>query len=156
MIERIAEVVGESDGRWQLRPISAACSGCDSGCGGRCRLFLGSSTGRISVPVPLHPDLRPGQQVALRIEEDALGRAAWRGYGLALLGLLVGALLGAGLAGRLFPASWRDASTLVGLLAGTFLAAFLSKRHVTAASLHPLDAATPGKPMSHSSKSEPA
>lgn len=156
MIERIAEVIGESDGRWLLRPESAACSGCESGCGGRCRLFVGSDDGRLSVLVPLHPDLRPGQRVALRIEEDALARAAWRGYGLALLGLLGGALLGAGVASWLMAESWRDASTLFGGLAGTFLAALFSKRHVMVASLHPLDAAAHATPMSHTRKSEPA
>lgn len=156
MIERIAEVVGEAEGRWQLRPDSAACSGCDSGCGGRCRLFVGGSDGQLSVPVPLHPDLRKGQRIALRLEEDALSRAAWQGYGRVLLGLLGGALLGAGLADWLFPEGWRDSLTLIGLLAGTFLAALLSKRHVVVPSLHPLDAVARATPMSHSSKSDPA
>lgn len=156
MIERIAEVVGESDGRWLLRPESAACNGCESGCGGRCRLFVGSNDGRISVSAPLHPDLCPGQRVALRIDEDALARGAWRGYGLALLGLLGGAALGAGLGGWLLAESWRDVATLFGGLTGTFLAALFSKRHVMAASLHPLDAAAHAKPMSHTCKSEPA
>lgn len=155
MIERIAEVIGEADGRWQLRGESSACQGCDNGCSGRCRLFVGGSDGRISMPLGVHADLRAGQRVSLRIDDDALARAAWRGYGLALIGLLAGALLGFGSASWLAIEGWRDAATLFGALTGTFSAAILSKRHALAVSLHPIDAAHAAAP-SQSSKSEPA
>lgn len=154
MIERIAEVIGEVDGRWQLRAESAACQGCDSGCGGRCRLFLGDQDGCLFLPLAEHPDLRRGQWIALRIEEDALARAARRGYGLALLGLLAGALSGFAVSVSLSIESGRDALTLLGALAGTFLAVLFSKRHVLATSLHPVEADAGTPP--HSSKSEPA
>lgn len=154
MIERVVEVVGEVDGRWQLRAESAACQGCDTGCGGRCRLFLGDQDGCLSLPLADHRDLRRGQRIALRIEEDALARAARRGYGLALFGLLAGALCGFFIAASLSMEIGRDALTLLGALAGTFLAVLFSKRHVLATSLHPVaaDAETPP----HSSKSDPA
>lgn len=127
MIERIAEVIGQREGQVQLRVESAACRGCESGCGGRCQFLPIASDGVLWLR---HSGASAcGQRVALGIDDAALARAAWRGYGHALAGLLAGATLGAGVGSWLLPESWRDAATLLGLLAGTFLAARLSKRH---------------------------
>jgi hypothetical protein len=72
--------------------------------------------------------VQAGQRLRLCLDDASLRRAAWRGYGLAWLGLLAGAALGFGL-GQLW-GRYVDALTLVGLVAGTFAAVQSSKRHL--------------------------
>lgn len=128
MAERAVEVSAAGSGEIRLRLLGSACEGCSGGCGGRCSLFMTDREGEFRMSPPAGPPVRPGQRFRLQMDDAALRRAAWRGYGMAWLGLLAGAGLGhaAGLAlGR-----HENLLTLVGLLAGTFAAVLLSKRHL--------------------------
>lgn len=125
MAEREARVLGQSAGRLRLELLGSACEGCAGGCGGRCNVFAGDAPARFEMDLPGPSRFVPGQPVRLRLDDAALRRAAWRGYGWALLGLVAGAAVGQ-LLGRalgLVP----DLPTLIGLLLGTFLAAAISK-----------------------------
>lgn len=128
MAERRAQVLAVADGELQLRLLGSACDGCVGGCGGRCSLFSGDAGQVLRLATPLAGDYRVGQPLRLRLDDDALRRAAWRGYGRAWLGLLAGAGLGAAIG-----AAWgrhADLLTLLGLLLGTFSAARFSKRQL--------------------------
>ena len=139
MAERDAEVLGCADGRVSLRLLGSACEGCVGGCGGRCNLFAGDGQGIVELDIPgaHHP---VGERVRLALDDAALRRAAWRGYGRALLGLLAGAALGHAL-GRWLggPA---DLLALAGLVLGTFLAARLSKPRLPEPRLRPAGPST--------------
>lgn len=127
MAERRAEVLAVGEDALRLRLLEAACSGCRDGCGGRCQLFAPTGGGDCTLPYrDLPAGLLPGQTVLLEFDDEALRRAAWRGYGLALAGLLLGALAGHGAAAAL----GRDGDPLVlaGLVLGTLLAARATKR----------------------------
>lgn len=125
MAEREAEVRSRRGNELGLVLLGSACEGCAGGCGGRCNLFAAGDDGVFRVVVEDAADFLPGQRLRLRLDNEALRRAAWRGYGVALLGLLLGAGAGHGLA-RAFggPA---DVFALIGLVLGTFLAARFSK-----------------------------
>lgn len=131
MAEREVEVaaVGQP---LRLRLLGTQCDGCAGGCAGRCNLFATTAAGEFEFEATPDFIVAPGQRLRLALDDAALRRAAWAGYGRALLGLLLGA--GAGyLAGGWLAPAWPaapDALTLVGLLSGTFLAVFLSKRHL--------------------------
>ena len=125
MAEREARVLGHAAGRLRLTLLGSACDGCAGGCGGRCNVFVGDRPDTFELELPDAADFAPGQQVRLRLDDAALRRAAWRGYGWVLLGLLAGAATGQLLA-RAFDLA-PDALTLGGLLLGTFLAAAVSK-----------------------------
>lgn len=155
MIERVAEVVGVREGQLRLRSQAGACEGCSSGCGGRCRLFPLNDDGLIDLPLPA-TSVDAGEYVRLCVDAATLRRYAWRGYGLALLGLLAGALLATGLADRLLPESLRDVATLIGALLGTLLAARLSNRHASPVAVHRLPSAGTASPSSDPSPSESA
>ncbi|ODS64850.1 MAG: hypothetical protein ABS41_00090 [Arenimonas sp. SCN 70-307] len=137
MAERDAEVLQCTDGRLSLRLLGSACEGCVGGCGGRCSLFAGND-GVVELEVPsdaVHP---PGQRLRLAMDDGALRRAAWRGYGRVLLGLLAGAAAGQALGRALdFHA---DALSLAGLVLGTFLAARFSKPRLPGPLLTPAGA----------------
>ena len=140
MAERQAEVVGCRDGRLSLRLLGSACEGCVGGCGGRCNLFAGDG-GEVELEVPADARHAPGQRLVLAMDDAALRRAAWRGYGRVLLGLLAGAAAGQALGHALdFHA---DVLSLAGLLLGTFMAARLSKPRLPQPVLTPVPAAEP-------------
>lgn len=128
MAERDARVIRIQAGSLQVQLLGSACSGCQGGCAGRCSVFAAGQDGTLELPLPPGSTLVAGQPLRLRLDDVALRRAAWRGYGRAWLGLL----LGAG-AGHLLGLLWgQNGNVLVmlGLLAGTFLAVGLSKRPV--------------------------
>lgn len=125
MAERDAEVLGVQGGRLSLRLLGSACDGCAGGCAGRCSLFAGAGDEGFELEVEDGSGFAPGRRLRLRIDDQALRRAAWRGYGRVLLGLLAGALLGQALAMAI--GRYENVLTLAGLLAGTLLAARFSK-----------------------------
>lgn len=128
MAERDVEVCGREAGQLRLRLLGSACDGCAGGCAGRCSLFATNDAGEFALPAPAHLALVDGQRLRLCLDDASLRRAAWRGYGVAWLGLMLGAGLGFGL-GQLW-GRHADALTLLGLLAGTFAAVLSSKRHL--------------------------
>lgn len=145
MAERRVEVVAVDGGELRLRLLGSACEGCAGGCGGRCNLFATDGGGEFRMPAPASPDFVPGQQARLQLDDAGLRHMAWRGYGVAWAGLLIGASAGAAL-GRVWP-PYADALTLTGLLAGTFAAVRFSKRHLPEPRLQ---AATPDElPLSN-------
>jgi hypothetical protein len=141
MAEREVEVIAASGRRLSLRLLGDQCDGCQGGCAGRCNLFATTDAGEFAFDAPADVEARAGERYRLALDDEGLRRAAWQGYGLALLGLLLGALLGYA-AGAAWPAA-RDALTLAGLLSGTFLAVRLSKRHLPAPRLLPAGGASP-------------
>lgn len=96
-VERRCTVVRTGPAAVWLRSTSAACDGC-SGCNGRCGLF-GAEGEEIELPLAsIDGNLSPGDSAVLCLESAALRREALLGYGRPLLGLLLGAALGALLA----------------------------------------------------------
>jgi len=133
--ERDVEVCGSEAGQLRLRLLGSACDGCSGGCGGRCSLFATNTAGEFEMPAPRDLPVTIGQPLRLCLDDASLRRAAWRGYGLAWLGLLLGAGLGFG-AGLLW-GRYIDVLTLLGLVAGTFAAVLSSKRHLPEPQLRP-------------------
>jgi hypothetical protein len=128
MAERDARVIAVEGRTLALELLGSACSGCQGGCAGRCSVFATGREGALNLTLPAGPVPRIGQHLRLRLDDAALRRAAFRGYGLAWLGLL----LGAG-AGHLLARLWGQHDNLLvmlGLVSGTFLAIGLSKRAV--------------------------
>ena len=125
MAEREAEVRSRRGDELGLALLGSSCEGCAGGCRGRCNLFATGDDGVFHVVVDGAADFLPGQRLRLSLDDEALRRAAWRGYGVALLGLLLGAAAGHGLA-RVLGAP-ADVFALIGLVLGTFLAARFSK-----------------------------
>lgn len=147
MAERRAEVLAVAGDVLRLRLLEGACSGCRDGCGGRCQLFAPAGGPECSVPHPGSAQgLAPGQTVVLELDDEALRRAAWRGYGLALAGLVLGALAGHGLASALGRDG--DLPALAGLVLGTLLAARATKRRwpEPAPRVRPIDSPSNGLP----------
>jgi hypothetical protein len=128
MAERDVEVCGHEAGQLKLRLLGSACEGCAGGCAGRCNLFATNDAGEFALPAPAGLAVRDGQRLRLCLDDASLRRAAWRGYGVAWLGLMFGAGLGFGL-GQLW-GRHGDLLTLLGLVAGTFAAVLSSKRHL--------------------------
>jgi len=125
VVEREAEVLAVEGGEARLRLIGS-CRGC-GGCGGRCGLLdaIKGDSASLALDCFDTPPL-PGQRLRLALPGSSLLRAAGLGYGLPLLGLLLGALAGRLLAGLMaWPA---DALTLLGAVLGTSLAFRGSKR----------------------------
>lgn len=129
MAERQAIIETIENGQIKLRLTSKQCSDCTLGCGGRCNVFAGDDSPRFSSALLDHPIIDQssmiGRQVRLVIDDQALMRNAFLGYGVALLGLVLGAGIGYALG------VWRDSQnffTLIGACVGTFLAITLSKR----------------------------
>ncbi len=120
MAERAARVADVSGGRATLRLLGDRCADCSAGCGGRCSVFATDDAGGLSIVADSLGPGDVGRDVVLRLDDDALRRAAWSGYGRALVGLLLGAGAGA-LLGLGLPAL-QDVLTLAGLLSGTFIA----------------------------------
>ena len=125
MAERRVEVLAVAADGVRVRLLGGACDGC-LGCGGRCGLFAADVDGELTVSPPASCVHR-GQRLRLSIDDRRLRVAAWRGYGVAWLGMLLGAAVGRALA--VFAPPHADALTLAGLVSGTFLAVAISKRH---------------------------
>ncbi|KFN43739.1 hypothetical protein N790_10880 [Arenimonas malthae CC-JY-1] len=125
MAEREAEVRSRQGDELGLALLGSACEGCAGGCRGRCNLFATGQDGVFHLAVADAESYAPGQRLRLSIDDEALRRAAWRGYGVALLGLLLGAAAGHGLGRALGGPA--DLFALAGLVLGTFLAARVSK-----------------------------
>ncbi len=138
------EVCGAEQGQLRLRLLGSACSGCSGGCAGRCSLFAANHAGEFILPAPPHLPVTVGQTLRLTLDDASLRRAAWRGYGLAWLGLLLGAGLGYGLG--LLWGRHGDALTLLGLACGTFAAVRSSKRHLPEPQLRPAGPSSPPVP----------
>lgn len=128
MAERDVEVCGTEAGQLRLRLLGSACDGCAGGCAGRCSLFATNAAGEFAMAAPHDRPVCVGETLRLCLDDASLRRAAWRGYGLAWLGLLLGAGLGFG-AGQLL-GRHGDVLTLMGLVGGTFAAVLSSKRHL--------------------------
>lgn len=125
MAEREAEVLSATEATLRLRLLGAACEGC-GGCGGRCGLFAADAAGELELPAPEGTPPQAGERVHLAIDDGELRRLAWRGYGGALAGLLLGAL-----AGHATGLAWGrhgDLLTAAGLALGTLAAVRLTKR----------------------------
>lgn len=135
------EVCGGDAGQLRVRLLGSACDGCSGGCAGRCSLFPTNPSGEFTLPAPAGPALAEGQRLRLCLDDVALRRAAWRGYGVAWLGLMAGAGLGFGV-GQLW-GRHVDLLTLLGLVAGTFAAALSSKRHLPEPRLRLPDSVVP-------------
>lgn len=151
MIERRARVLAVESGILILEPDAAPCLGCTIGCGGRCNLFTTAADGRMRLAVPPGMDLGPGDTVSLEVDEDRLRRAAWQGYGVALLALLAGAAAGY-LCGSALPA-WGlnidpDIPTLIGMGAGLTWALARTRRGEFAPRVRPLAASAESIPSS--------
>lgn len=121
MSERAAEVVQVAADRIDLR-LLGQCSDC-GGCGGRCQVFGGRTDSSLSLPASTDPATgQPwvvGQRVVLYLPSGQLQRQALLGYGLPVLGLLLGAAA---------LQAWGDVAAAVGAVGGTSLALLLSKR----------------------------
>jgi len=124
MAERRASVVGVGDEVVTLR-ADGACSDC-GGCGGRCTLFPSDTAGLLALPRSrFRCPPREGDALLLTVPEGWLARAAARGYGLPLAGLLAGGAAGHGASVLL---QWpTDAGALAGAALGTLAAFTLSK-----------------------------
>jgi positive regulator of sigma E activity len=123
-IRRRGVVVALSAGAIDLRWTESRCRGC-VGCGGRCGLFAASDAGVVRLDLDLDADaLRPGDAVDVEVGAPRLRRAASLAYGLAIVALVAGALLG-----HVIGARWSmgNIGAFVGLLLGTFLAGGVTK-----------------------------
>lgn len=144
MAEREVELSGHDAGRLHLRLLGPACDGCQGGCAGRCNLFATDDAGDFTMAEPEGFDARVGDRLRLQLDDAGLRRAAWQGYGLAWLGLLLGAATG-----RVLGLAWpvhADLLTLAGLVAGTFSAVRFSKRHLPEPRLLPATGPDPLQP----------
>ncbi|MCZ8166172.1 SoxR reducing system RseC family protein [Silanimonas sp.] len=122
-IRRRAVVVSAEDRRLALRWTESQCRGC-VGCGGRCGLFAADDAGVVRLEHDATA-LQPGDAVDVEVSAPRLRHAAMRAYGLALVALIAGAVIGHAVGARWGAA---NAGALVGLLLGTFLAGVLTKR----------------------------
>lgn len=128
-VEASVEVVSEDAHGVEVRALSA-CAGC-GGCGGRCGLGF-SAARAVRLPRALIGyGMHPGDRLRLLCEATALRDRALIGYGLPLLMLLLGGLLGAVLASVLALAS--NPAVALGAGAGTLLGLGLSKRSIRGA-----------------------
>lgn len=146
MAERDVEILAVAPGGLRIRLLGTACDGCSGGCGGRCNLFASDAAGELTLPLPLAAGVRAGQRMRLVLDDRRLRAAAWRGYGRAWLGLVLGAA-----AGRLAGIAWPghvDLLTLAGLVSGTFLAVSFSKRHLPEPRLQAMADGVPLNPQS--------
>lgn len=137
MAEREGIIVAIDALEVRLRPAAAVCAGCSIGCGGKCNVFQSDTSGDITLARRDDSRLQVGDRVRVHIDELALRRAAFAGYGIALLGLVLGAA--AGYATALWLDISRDPATLLGLIGGTVLALRYSKHHRIDPMIEPLE-----------------
>lgn len=144
MAERHA-VIDSIDGDLVRLRSLARCSDC-GGCGGRCDLFRSPAGDELTLQrSSFEVDPVPGEPVRLLLSDRWLRQSAWQVYGLATLGMLVGAGLG-WLAGRWLNTGV-DLPTLAGAFAGTLWAIRGSKHRLPQIRAVPLrDADSPPSP----------
>jgi hypothetical protein len=127
MAERLARVVRAPDCTLRLQWAAGQCQDC-VGCGGRCVLFPASAPTLASLHAAGDIDgVVEGAVLAVRIDDARLRRAAWLGYGLALAGLLAGALAGQAAAWAVGQPAWADLAVLLGLVSGVDAGARLAR-----------------------------
>ncbi len=125
MIQEIVEVIEQGDGGLWVEAVQrSACNSCNAraGCGQHSMSKLGRS---MRLWVSTEQKLQPGQQVVLTLPEGSLALSALAMYGLPLLGLIVGAIIGQ-LGGS---DGWAGVAALAGLAAGFILARKLAARY---------------------------
>lgn len=127
---RVNGVVLRVEGRfaWVDVSVSQGCGRCNEpgGCGGvNIARPLGASSQAVRVANEI--GVQPGEQVGVLIDDGVPLRAALVAYAFPVLGLLVGAILGAAVAS---PGSV-DLSAGVGAVAGGFVAVLLGRRSAT-------------------------
>lgn len=135
MAERFARVLAVHPEALSLETDEAPCQGCSIGCRGRCNLFAPDAQGQFRLDGLATDEFRVGDRVRIELDDLALRWAAYRGYGLALLGLLAGAGVGYGVSAALISADaspmglnpGHDGPTLVGMLIGLFSALRLNR-----------------------------
>ena len=103
MAIRRAEVVQVFEGGLRVRMLDERCRDCQLGCGGRCSLILTDQALFPEVEIKLKPNHRveSGQRVCVILSDRYLLTEALRGYGRPLLGLLIGAVVGAWLGSKI-------------------------------------------------------
>jgi len=78
------------------------------------------------------PAVLAGDDVLLALDEDQLRRAGYRGYGIALVGLVLGAAIGAGMATMLSASGLKvdpDLPTFLGMVGGVAIAVARSRQY---------------------------
>ena len=125
MLERRMRVCAVGAKQVELLPASR-CEDCAQ-CSGRCNGILSAlSVHRpFAVPRRLLPAVHAGDEILLRGNSTALARAARSVYGSALVGVLLGALVGATLAN--LAAAPIDGSVVLGAATGLALAIWRSR-----------------------------
>ncbi|MCB1561560.1 MAG: SoxR reducing system RseC family protein [Xanthomonadales bacterium] len=140
MAERRAVIDAVDGDVVRLRALER-CSDC-GGCGGRCDLFRTPAGDELTLDRQCFDlDPVPGEAVQLRLSDRWLRQSAWLVYGLATLGMLLGAGLG-WLAGYWLNAGV-DLLTLIGAVAGTLWAIRGSKNRLPQIRVAPLHGADP-------------
>ncbi len=117
MLEMRAVVLSVRGEEAEISPLGGGCGHCSSagGCGsGKMSQMFCSSQPRTFL-VRNQASAQVGDEVNVSLPDGVLLRSSWRIYGLPLLLLLGGGLIGASLAGE--PAS-RDSSALIGSMLG--------------------------------------
>lgn len=135
-MQRCGQVLSVDTQSVTVRLDDSQCAGCTMGCGGRCDLFRTDRQNQLTLPST--ESVAVGQHVMLTISEQRLRQAALHGYGRALLGLLLGAALGALLAHGLGAAS--DPLVLLGLILGMAIALWQSRSRTVNPVLTPVAA----------------
>ena len=140
MAERRAVIDAVDGDVVRLRALER-CSDC-GGCGGRCDLFRTPAGDELTLDRQCFDrEPVPGEPVQLLLSDRWLRQSAWQVYGMATLGMLLGAGLG-WLAGYWLN-SMADLLTLVGAVAGTLIAIRGSKNRLPDIRAVPLDGAAP-------------
>lgn len=126
-LEQVEIISKTSDGLWVEGLQRSACDSCQArkGCGQRSLSQLGRST-QIWVPCDHTDEHQIGDQVTLVMPESGLIASALTLYGLPLLGLILGALLGS----LLFAESSELVTfvlSMIGLAAGLFTARVIAR-----------------------------
>lgn len=136
MAERRAVIDAVEGNSVRLRALER-CSDC-GGCGGRCDLFRGSAGDELILDrASFSVEPIPGDSVRLLLSDRWLRQSAWQVYGMATLGMLLGAGLG-WLAGYWLNNAV-DPLTLIGAVVGTLIAIRGSKNRLPAIRAVPLD-----------------
>lgn len=113
MVEQLAEITRTTEDQVWVKPLKPACQGCEISCS---RVGVTKDSG-IPLTVPDPHAWSPGDRVLLAMPESFLLATSLLVYGLPMLGLLSGAMLGASLAQWSMP-DWREAWSVVGALVG--------------------------------------
>lgn len=131
MLEQAAEITRTDEHQVWVKPLRSSCQSC----GGTCSMPGSAGVARdagVPLTVPDPERWSPGDRVLLSTPESVLLVTSLLVYGLPLLGLFAGALLGANLVESLMP-HWREASSVAGALlgfcSGLWLARSVRLRH---------------------------